>query len=182
MAKIGVRLRELRRRRQLTVRELSARAGLSHSTISLIERDHISPSVDSLAAVLDALGTTLSTFFANLVSETPYRVFHMAADMVEIGDTATISYKMVGADRPDRHLLLLHEAYVPSADTGDVFSHSAQEAGIVILGRIELTVGGQTEVLTAGDGYYFDSSQPHRFRNPGPGRAEIISAVTPPTY
>lgn len=72
MPKIGSKLRELRRRRNLGVRELAARSGISHSTISLIERDRMSPSIDTLGAVLDALGTTLTGFFSDLQSSLPY--------------------------------------------------------------------------------------------------------------
>ena len=39
MAVIGIHLKELRSRRRLTVRELAARSGVSHATISLVERD-----------------------------------------------------------------------------------------------------------------------------------------------
>jgi transcriptional regulator with XRE-family HTH domain len=66
MPNIGTRLKELRRRRDLTVRELALRSGVSHSSISLIERDQISPSVDTLGAILDALGSTLPGFFSEL--------------------------------------------------------------------------------------------------------------------
>jgi transcriptional regulator with XRE-family HTH domain len=66
MPNIGTRLKELRRRRDLTVRELALRSGVSHSPISLIERDQISPSVDTLGAILDALGSTLPGFCSGL--------------------------------------------------------------------------------------------------------------------
>ncbi|MFD1797369.1 cupin domain-containing protein [Paracoccus aurantiacus] len=49
-------------------------------------------------------------------------------------------------------------------------------------GRVEVTVGQQTRELRAGDGYYFDSREPHRFRNTGTGTAEIVSAISPPSY
>ena len=43
-------------------------------------------------------------------------------------------------------------------------------------------VGGQVRVLGAGDAYYFQSTVPHRFHNPGSEPCEIISASTPPTF
>ena len=49
-------------------------------------------------------------------------------------------------------------------------------------GRIEVTVGGNTRVLGPGEAYYFSSSLPHRFRNPGREPCEIVSASTPPTF
>jgi mannose-6-phosphate isomerase-like protein (cupin superfamily) len=63
-----------------------------------------------------------------------------------------------------------------------MLSHAGEEGGVVIKGRIELTVGGATRVLAAGEAYYFASQLPHRFRNVGRETCEIISACTPPTF
>ncbi|MER8772192.1 cupin domain-containing protein [Mesorhizobium sp. M0960] len=182
MPKIGSKLRELRRRRDLSGRELAARSGISHSTISLIERDRMSPSIDTLGAVLDALGTTLPGFFADLQSGLPYSPFYPSADLAEIGKISSISYRVIGLDHPNRQLLVLHERYAPGADSGEEFSHAAQEGGMILTGMVEVTVGDQKKILKAGDGYYFDSRLPHRFRNVHEGHSEILSAITPPTY
>nr|WP_246591858.1 cupin domain-containing protein [Aminobacter anthyllidis] len=53
---------------------------------------------------------------------------------------------------------------------------------MVISGAVEVTVGDQKKVLRPGDGYYFDSRLPHRFRNVCDRESEILSAITPPTY
>lgn len=164
------------------VRELAARSGISHSTISLIERDRMSPSIDTLGAVLDALGTTLPGFFSDLQSSLPYTPFYSSADLIEIGKADTISYRVIGLDHPNRQMLMLHERYATGADTGEEFTHAAQEAGMVLSGAVEVTVGNQKRILGAGDGYYFDSRLPHRFRNVHDGPSEIVSAITPPTY
>lgn len=182
MPQIGPKLKELRGRRHLGIRELAIRSGVSHSTISLIERDKMSPSVETLGAIVDALGTTLSGFFADLQSAVPHSPFYKAADFVEIGQVNSISYRMIGINHPNRNLLMLHETYVPGADTGEAFAHPAQEAGMVLRGAVELTVGQQQRVLNAGDGYYFDSRESHRFRNISEEPCEILSAITPPTY
>jgi len=180
--KIGDKLRELRQRRKLSVREVALRSGVSHSSISLIERDMISPSLDTLRAVLDALGTTLSGFFLDLKSALPQSPFYRAADLTEIGQPDSISHRVIGLDYPNKSMLVLHESYAPGAETGEAYAHSAQEGGMILSGAIEVTVDGQMQVLLPGDGYYFDSRLPHRFRNISDGRSEIVSAITPPTY
>jgi transcriptional regulator with XRE-family HTH domain len=182
MAKLGARLRELRRRRDLGLRELAARSGVSHSAISLIERDRMSPTVDTLGAILDALGATLVGFFTELQPGAPYTPFYKADDLIEIGNPEAISYRVVGMTHPDRRLLMLHETYAVGAETGAAISHPAQEAGIVTRGTVEVTVAGQSRVLRPGDAYYFDSRLPHHFRNAADERSQIISAVTPPSY
>ena len=46
----------------------------------------------------------------------------------------------------------------------------------------ELTVGAEVFVLEPGDSYYFDSTKPHRFRNPYDKPARLISATTPANF
>jgi mannose-6-phosphate isomerase-like protein (cupin superfamily) len=76
---------------------------------------------------------------------------------------------------------ILHERIEPGADTGaEMLRHESEEGGVVVRGCVELTVGGESTILEAGDAYYFDSRIPHRFRNVGPDEAEIISACSPP--
>ena len=182
MARIGQHIKELRTRRKLTVRELAMRSGISHAMISLIERDRNSPSIDTLSAALDALGTTLVGFFGDIQEPTARSPFYTQDELTEIGDAQSVSYRMLAKHHPNRQILMLYKSYEVGADTGEAFSHKAQEAGFVLQGQIEVTVGEQTQVLTAGDGYYFESQTPHRFRYVGNSKAQIFSAVTPPTY
>jgi mannose-6-phosphate isomerase-like protein (cupin superfamily) len=79
-------------------------------------------------------------------------------------------------------MAILHEIYAPGADTGsEMLRHAGEEGGVVVSGRVEVTIGGQTRILGPGDAYYFASAVPHRFRNRGRERCEIISASNPPT-
>ena len=78
---------------------------------------------------------------------------------------------------------VMHETYPPGSDTGEeMLTHEGEESGVVVRGRIEVTVGGTKAVLEPGDAYYFDSTLPHRFRNPGDEDCEIVSANTPPSF
>lgn len=80
-------------------------------------------------------------------------------------------------------IAILRERYERNADTGpDMLQHDGQEGGVVICGQIEVTVGSESRVLGPGDAYYFDSQQPHRFRNVGDTIREVVSASSPPTF
>lgn len=181
MAKIGKNLQALRQRRQLSMRELAARSGVSHTTVSMIERDAISPTVDTLQAILDALGSRLSEFLAD-GQQGAGSPFYRADDLPEIGNPETISYRLIGLNHPYRSFQFLKERYAVGADTGEMLSHVAQEAGHIIAGCVEVTVGSAVRELHPGDSYYFDSREPHRFRNAGRVPAEIVSAISPPSY
>lgn len=178
---IGGRLKLVRLSRKLSQRELARRAGVTNATVSLIEANRVNPSVGALKRVLDGLPMSLAEFFA-LESPAPRKAFYAAEELVQVGK-GKISYRQVGADLSGRALQILVEHYAPGADTGRVLlRHEGEEGGVVLKGRIEVTVAGQSRLLGPGDAYYFESQQPHRFRNIGPEPCEIISACTPPSF
>lgn len=178
---VGARLRGVRTSFGLSQRELARRAGVTNGLISLIEQNRVSPSVSSLKKVLDGVPMSLAEFFTLDLSAAP-QAFFAADELVELGN-ASVSLRLVAAQRAGRQLTLLHERYAAgAAGSEDMQAHRGEEAGIVIRGRIEVTVGGATRVLGPGEAYYFASQLPHRFRNIGREACEIISACTPPTF
>ena len=178
---VGSQLKSVRVMYGLSQRELAKRAGVTNGTISLIEQNRVSPSISSLKKVLEGIPMSLAEFFTLDLNASP-QVFFARDELADIGD-ASVSLRLVAAKRPNRAMSIMHERYRSGADTGtDMLSHKGEEGGVVLSGKIELTVGGQTRVLGPGDAYYFTSAVPHRFHNPGPEPCEIISACTPPTF
>ncbi|MDX1430844.1 MAG: cupin domain-containing protein [Gammaproteobacteria bacterium] len=176
---LGSRLRAIRKGLGLSQRELARRAGVTNATISLIEKNRTSPSVASLKKVLDGIPMTLAEFFSRDLPPED-QVFFAAGELVELTE-GDLSFRQVCGDARHHRLQVLHERYGPGADTGEaMLSHESEEAGVIVRGRIELTVGEETRVLGPGDAYHFDSRIPHRFRNAGDDDCEIISACTPP--
>lgn len=190
---IGKRLKTLRHANGYSQRQLAKRAGVTNGLISMIEQNRSSPSIASLKRILDAVPMTFSEFFTNDLPEEPGdSMIFRAGELHEInpaealnlqGDAARLlSLRQVG-DASRHTIQMLRETYAPGADTGpDLYSHAAEEAGMVIEGEIELTVGDRTSTLGAGDAYIFDSRIPHRFRNIADSRCVLISACTPATF
>jgi transcriptional regulator with XRE-family HTH domain len=178
---IGGRLRFVRDRHKLSQRELAKRSGVTNSTISLIESNQMNPSVGALKRILDGIPMGLAEFFA-IEPEKPRKAFYKAEELTEIGKKP-ISYRQVGDNLFGRSLQILREHYGPGGDTGRVpLVHDGEEGGIVISGRLEVTVDGERRILGPGDAYYFESRRPHRFRCVGNKPCEVISACTPPTF
>lgn len=181
---IGQKLKTIRKQRGLSQRELASRAGLTNGTISLIEQNRTSPSVASLKSLLDAIPISMAEFFSTIEDADTPKVFYKANEFTEIAPDSAgkLSLRMLG-DAQNHTLQVLHETYPPGADTGpEAISHEGEEAGIVVRGSIEVTVNGSSAILNPGDGYLFDSRQPHRFRNIGKDVCEIVSACTPPSF
>ena len=151
---VGPRLQGLRAKLGLSQRALARKAGVPSSTVSLIESGKSSPSVGSLKRLLDAAGLSLGEFFSQDCDLRP-KVFFRRDELMEIAQGA-VCYRQLGHGHPSS-LQMLHETYQPGADSGRVpLSHAGEEGGLLIEGRLEVTVGDQIRVLKAGDGYLFD--------------------------
>lgn len=180
-AELGQRLRFIRDRAGLSQRALAKKTGVPNSTISLIESGKMNPSVGALRRILDGIPIGLSEFFA-FQPEPEKTSFYAAGELTEIGK-GKLSLQQVGSNLFGRALMILYETYDIGADTGRVmYGHEGEEGGIVLSGRVEVTVGSQRKILGPGDAYYFDSRAPHRFRQVGPEKCILVSACTPPTF
>jgi transcriptional regulator with XRE-family HTH domain len=178
---VGTHLKAVRQMYGLSQRELAKRAGVTNGLISLIEQNRVSPSVSSLKKVLDGIPMALADFFTLDLGGKP-QVFFPREELANIG-TASLELRLVGGRLAQRSMSILHEHYAANADTGEeMLTHAGEEGGVVVKGKIELTVGGESRVLGAGDAYYFKSSVPHRFRNIGREECEIVSASSPPSF
>lgn len=178
---IGNRLKAVRTRAGLSQRELAKRSGVTNGFISQIEKNQVSPSVASLRKVLEGIPMSLANFFTD-ETEMDTEVIFRADEMPDLG-SHPISYRLVGHSRANRTIGMLKEVLPPGADTGaEMLSHEGEECGIIIAGSAEVTVGEQVYLLQPGDGYYFDSRTPHRFRNAGDQVCVLISANSPATF
>lgn len=178
---VGHRLRFLRSRHGISQRELAKRTGVTNSTISLIEANRTNPSVGALKRILDGIPIGLAEFFAFEPDRSP-KTFFRHEELVEIGK-GPVSYRQVGETMVGRSLQILSETYAPGADTGRIaLVHKGEEGGVVISGRLEVTLDGKRQVLGPGDAYYFESHRPHRFRSVGTDECRVVSACTPPSF
>ncbi|MER5173215.1 MULTISPECIES: cupin domain-containing protein [Thioclava] len=178
---LGHRLRVIRERAGLSQRALAKKVGVPNSTISLIESGKMNPSVGALRKILDGIPISLSAFF-EFQPDAERQIFYAADELTEIGK-GKLSLRQIGGTLFGRAMMILQETYEPGADTGRVmYGHEGEEGGIVLSGRVEITVGEERKVLGPGDAYYFDSRLPHRFRQVGAEPCVVFSACTPPTF
>ena len=188
---IGERLIEIRSAHSLTQRELARRSGVPNAVISVIERNQSSPSVDTLRRILEPLSMTLAEFFepseAAPARKGPFVrsgeltvITRKFTKNIERAKSRLIQLEQVGPAHL-HGLQLLRETYLPGADSGfTTLRHAASTAGILIEGSLEITLGEESAVLMAGEGYLFDARIRHRFRNTSTGTAIVVTGSSPP--
>jgi transcriptional regulator with XRE-family HTH domain len=180
-ASIGSEVRNLRKRRGLTILDLAKRIGKSTGYVSQVERGVSTPSVADMQKVAAALGVQMAWFFdraeAGLPEELEFIVRGGRRRKLNFGLGVTdylLSPSLSG------ELELLYTTLAPGAQGGaQPLSYRGEQAGLVLAGRFELWVGSRRFLLREGDSFGFKSRTPHRYRNPGKKETVIVWAFTP---
>jgi transcriptional regulator with XRE-family HTH domain len=175
----GARLRELRRQGGQTLRDLAAKTDLSVSLLSQLERGTTSPSISSLKRIATALGVSI---FQLLNEEAPalsvVRSDRRRKLILQEGD---LDYELLSPDAK-RKLEVWFGRLEPGASSGpEPATHASEEFIFVLQGQLRIEFGAIAHQLGPGDAIQYDGNEPHLISNPGPGRLEFISALTPPT-
>jgi transcriptional regulator with XRE-family HTH domain len=182
---VGQRVRELRKAKRMTLKELALASRLSSGYISLIERDLCTPSIKALHDIATALEINISWFFPDPSVEAVGSEAHM---IVRAENRRVLRFDNGVRDEllcPNLggELELLSCYFEPGASSGDSpYAHESEEAGVVIRGQLDLWVDGTLYQLKQGDSFHFDSRKPHRYTNTGETETHVIWAITPPTY
>ena len=180
---LGEEIRQLRKARQMTLGQLGAETGLSNGFISQIERGQNRPSVTALFRISRALGVSVGWFFP--AGESGDRAQN--ARVVRRDERRGIDYDDGIRDELltpglGARLELLSCKFAPHTGVDTVYAHEGDEAGVVVRGTFELWVGEAHYLLKPGDSFAFNSSEPHRYRNPSDEETEVIWAMTPPSF
>jgi transcriptional regulator with XRE-family HTH domain len=161
---VGGRLRELRIERDLSIRALAEKSGLSINTLSLIENSKSSPSVSTLQLIAIALEEPITAFFETEMPKSS--IVHIKANSRRraVFEHGTLEDLGVGlTDRAVEPFVVRLESFAHSGPTPIV--HTGYEFVFCLAGRIAYTIEEQTYLLEPGDSLLFESHLPHRWQN-----------------
>jgi transcriptional regulator with XRE-family HTH domain len=163
----GTRLKTIREYNGLSQRELAKRAGVPHSSISMIEQGLNSPSINSLAKILGGIPMSIAHFFSCDLSHLNKQIFRAAdlnAKQRRIAEHITA--QTIPLQNTDNSTRFERMTYAVGSDTGEVPQYSAQAfSGFIVSGSIELTLNSEVSVLNGGDAFSLGATQAYRLRN-----------------
>jgi len=173
---LGERLKNLRKKRGLTLKQLSEITGLSVGFLSNIERELNSPTISSLRKICDSLNIS---FFELLKPNIQEQRIVRSSERTELVNSrmSKTRYEMltVGANKKMQPICI---TMAPGGFSGEAaLGHEGEEFGYVIKGKLEIEVGGETFWLEEGDSVYIEEFVPHRYRNAGDGECITIWVV-----
>jgi quercetin dioxygenase-like cupin family protein len=179
---LGTKLKNLRRKRNLTLAGLGEKANCSISYLSQVERGQVSPTIFSFKKIATALDVNIMYFFDDSDSMTSYvvrtqerrKLTNPASKVVfELLKPAGLS----GALEP----LLIR--YKPGANSGKhSHTHQGEECLFIIKGKLEYHLGDEAYLLEEGDSIWYPTNIEHRWKNPTKEETLAIRVTTPPSF
>ena len=70
----------------------------------------------------------------------------------------------------------------PKAGSGESYAHDGEEFLYVLRGELHIELEEERYRLQPGDSFYFESTTPHSWKNPGRSETWLLWVNTPPTF
>jgi DNA-binding transcriptional MerR regulator/mannose-6-phosphate isomerase-like protein (cupin superfamily) len=174
----GQRFRRLRTRRGLSLAQVASATGVSVGFLSSLERGQMRSSVATLRRIARFYRTNILSLFET-AGENPRLVRPAQRKILETNAGVRMELLAWGNTAMEPHLFRVK----PGGGSGESYTHEGEEFLHVLRGEFEIWLGASEHYrLKSGDSLYFESSTPHRWRNPGRAETWLLWVNTPPTF
>lgn len=168
---IGSKIRDIRKRKKITIAQMSDKVGLSKGFISNIENNNTSPSLNTLQTIATYLDVPLP--YLLLEKKQHMKVVRKA----ERAYTTFNDIKIEHLTATQSGLRLMHVQLPPGASTGEAIAHEGEESHLVIKGTVHAEQGEDKVIAKEGDSFSWNASVPHYVKNISEEEAIILIAV-----
>ena len=169
---LGCQIRRLRGDAGLTLADVAEETGLNVGYLSQVENDKASPSLETLAAVAEALDVPVTWFFSELVPPP------VVVRKKERKKRRTLGTELEIVDGGIPRSLRIVEATLPRNGKTPFHAHPGEEHHVVLEGKVRLTQGEHVVDLGPGDYLVWDAALPHSAEAIGNGPASVM-IITP---
>ena len=174
----GQRFRRLRVRRGLSLTQVAKATGVSVGFLSALERGQMRSSVATLRRIARFYRTNILSLFET-AGDHPRLVRPAERKILETTPDVRMELLAWGNTVMEPHLFRVK----PGGGSGESYSHEGEEFLHVLRGEFEIWLDKSEHYrLKPGDSLYFESSTPHRWKNPGRKEAWVLWINTPPTF
>jgi transcriptional regulator with XRE-family HTH domain len=174
----GQRFRRLRQRRKLSLSQVARATGVSVGFLSALERGQMRASIATLRRIARYYRTNILSFF-EAAKENSRVVRPSERKVLETTKGVRMELLAWGNKTMEPHLFRIK----PGAGSGESYTHEGEEFLHILRGEFEIWLHRDEHYcLKPGDSLYFESSTPHRWRNPGKTESWLLWINTPPTF
>lgn len=176
--KLGSRVKNLRRRRGLTLEELAGGSGVSRAMLSKVERGEKNPTLVVAAKVAEGLGVGLSELLGAEERREVVVVPRSGRALMRDPETG-FERQLLSPPFAGRGVEFVRNVVPEGASSGRFPPHrrGVEEYIVVEKGRLRAVLGVEEHTLEEGDALYFEADVPHRFDNAGEGECSYYLVI-----
>ncbi|MGI5947780.1 MAG: helix-turn-helix domain-containing protein [Lachnospiraceae bacterium] len=179
---IGKKLQELRSKNGISMRKLSAQAGITPSMLSQIENGQVNPSINTLRSLANALGAPLYHFFKEETEHTLV-VTPTTRKIIGLKNKPEVVYELLTPDTQGSIEFCMMVIPPNSDSNSHPQSHIGEEVAFLYSGEIvNVEIDTQCFSLRQGDSIRIPGQAQHIWHNPSSSPVQIIFAITPPSF
>lgn len=161
---VGKNIKSMRKKKGLTLQELAEKSGVSATAISAIERNVSSPTVNTLTAIGQALGESLSSLLGE--SEISYVLTRSDKRVRLASEIRNADCLSLASGIPGQRFQPMLSIIKTGTNSGeDYVAHRGEEFFLVVKGTLDVELNGETIRLEEGDSLYFRGNTPYRWQN-----------------
>jgi len=180
--KIGKRIRELRKEKNVTLEELSQKSGVALATLSRMENGKMPGTLKSHNKICKALGVSIADLYRELEDESKTVESVTRENRTEhFVHAKKAKYELLVSRTLDKKIMPLMMKLSGGGTTQKEQNPPGVEKFIYVMtGTFDARIGKDSYTLKRGDSLYFDASLPHMFKNNTKSGAEAICIISPP--
>ena len=181
---LGDQIRSIRKRQEITLKELAEKTGLSIGYISQIERNLTDPSLSTLRIISGALGVPTYLF----LGDEPHGSLTLHKDeMIQLSQpNSNVRYQIMSpmptGEFVPQSLVARFELAPRSVDGELPVIHPSEEIVLLERGTVDVIIDGKAVRLEAGDTTLICSNLPHILSNPTDEIVTGYSILTPAVW
>jgi transcriptional regulator with XRE-family HTH domain len=177
---VGARLKGLRRVQQMTLHQVAAEAGLSHSFLSMVERGQADIALSRLGRLAAFYGVSLSDLVEEgALGDTPQIV--SPSDGLSIERGPAVAYRLLPLNAR-LGLQVVHVVMEPQSRFEDALVHRGEDLWWVAKGQVTLVFGDREYRISSGELVSHTATVPHALRNDSSRKAELLAIATSPYW
>jgi transcriptional regulator with XRE-family HTH domain len=180
--KVGEGVKAIRKKKGLSLKDLSQRTGVDAGLLTEIEKGEVSPPLGTIIKVAKALDTKMGYFISG-GEDFPYTIVRKddrkLVSRFDTGKTDRYGYEFssLAPYKKNRHM----EPFIVKLEPSDIdeerSSHDGQEFIYVLEGTMEVRLEGEVHLLEPGDAIYYDSTVPHLVKCHGKDTTKILAVL-----
>jgi len=175
---MGLRLKDLRRKRGLSQTELAKLVGVTPSTISQVESNFIYPSVPTLLKIAEVLYVEISSLFQSKAEPSNRIVFpetqSVDVKIPNLPEESIFAKLLTPLDFEAKTVPYVIEIPAGKLIPSHFFIHKGEELGYLLAGKLRVKMQKVVYTVRTGDVVYLTSEMPTEWENPGPGAARML--------